>query len=199
MIICKFGGTSVQDADALERVAGIIRQRLEEKPVVVSSAMGKTTNGLLLAAEIAAMGRKHEALDLLGRLREKHLSEMERLGLGARQQDLTETIDSHFREISDIVNGLAILGELTPRSMDAIASYGELLSTAILEQVLESRGVPSQLLDARQCMITDDQFTRAAPLFEVTNPAIRQRHHDHHRSRGLRLQRGDHRRGARCL
>ncbi len=173
MIVCKFGGTSVQDAEALDRVAGIIRLRLKEKPVIVASAMGKTTNGLLIAAETAATGRRQEALELLGRLREKHLTEVERLGLRG-DQDLSETINTHFKEMSNIAKGLAILGELTPRSMDAISSYGERLSTAILTKVLESRGVPAQLMDARQCMITDEQFTRAAPLFDLTDPAIRQ-------------------------
>jgi aspartate kinase len=174
MIICKFGGTSVQDAEALERVAGIVRQRLKEKPVVVASAMGKTTNGLLQAAEIAAAGREQEALDLLGRLREKHLHEVEQLGLGAARQKLLSIIDSHFKEIGNIVTGLAILGELTPRSMDAIASYGERLSTAIIAGLFECRGVPAQYMDARELVITDDQFTRAAPLFDLTDPAIRQ-------------------------
>jgi aspartate kinase len=174
MIICKFGGTSVQDAEALDRVAGIIRRRLKEKPVVVASAMGKTTNGLLLAAETAAAGRKLEALDLLGRLRQKHIQELERLDLKSAQEVLNLTIDSHFNEMGNIINGLAILGELTPRSMDAMASYGERLSTAILTEVLTDRGVPAQFMDVRQCMITDDQFTRAAPLFDLTESAIRQ-------------------------
>ncbi len=172
MIICTFGGTSLQDAEALERVACIVRRRLKEKPVVVASAMGKTTNGLLQAAETAAQGRQQESLDSLGRLREKHLKEVGRLGL-AGDEELTGTIDTHFREIGNIVTGLAILGELTPRSMDAIGSYGERLSTVILTKTLEARDVPAVLLDARKCMITDDQFTRATPLFEHTDPAIR--------------------------
>ncbi len=173
MIICKFGGTSVQDAEAIERVAGIIRQRLKSKPVVVASAMGKTTNGLLQAAETAARGRKQEALDLLCSLRDRHLKEARRLGLG-EDRELSETIDTHFSEISNIVNGLAILGELTPRSLDAIGSYGERLSTAILAKVLAGRGLPSQLLDSRKCIITDGQFTKAAPLFDLTDSAIRE-------------------------
>jgi len=173
MIICKFGGTSVQDAEALERVAGIIRKRLKSKPVVVASAMGKTTNALLQAAEIAALGRRQESLEQLGRLREKHLNEVARLGL-AEDLELAETIDTHFREMNNIANGLAILGELTPRSLDAIGSYGERLSTAILTKTLVSRGVPARLIDARRCVITDDQFTRAAPLFDLTDAAIRE-------------------------
>ncbi len=173
MIICKFGGTSVQDAEALQRVTGIIQSRLKSKPVVVASAMGKTTNGLLQAAETAASGRIREASDQLGRLRERHLKEVGRLGL-AEDRELTETIDNYFKEIGNISNGLAILGELTPRSLDAIGSYGERLSTAILTKVLAERGIPAQLMDSRKCMVTDEQFTRASPLFDLIEPAIRE-------------------------
>lgn len=173
MIICKFGGTSVQDAAALERVAEIIRRQLKDKPIVVSSAMGKTTNSLLLAAETAAGGKRQEALELLDRLREKHLKEVAQLGLGGAG-DLSEAIDAQFKEMANIANGLALLGELTARSKDAIASYGERLSTAILARILETRGVSAQLMDARRCMITDDQFTRAAPIFEIADPAMRE-------------------------
>ncbi len=175
MIVCKFGGTSVQDAEAIERVAGIVRQRLKEKPVVVASAMGKTTNQLLLAAQTAAKGQRSEALDLVSRIRERHLLEIEKLGLAGTDGNLPEAIHSHFKEIGNIVKGLSVLGELTPRSTDAMASFGERLSTLILAEALRSRDVPAELMDARQCIITDDNFTRANPLFELTDTAIRER------------------------
>ena len=174
MIVCKFGGTSVQDAEAMERVAAILSQRIDQKPVVVASAMGKTTNGLLQAARLAADGKRQEALDLLSGLRNLHISEAQKLGLAASGDEVLETITSHFKEMANIVRGLATLGELTPRSMDAMASYGERLSTLILCQCLMSRGIPAELMDARQCIITDDNFTRAAPLFDLTDAAIRE-------------------------
>ncbi len=175
MIVCKFGGTSVQDAEAVERVAGIVRQRLKEKPVVVASAMGKTTNRLLQAAQMASLGKRQDALDVLNGVKEKHLTAAQALGLAVRQDaGLGETIHAHFKEMGNIIKGLSILGELTPRSLDAIASFGERLSTAILTNAFNDRGIAAQLLDARQCVITDDQFTRAAPLFEYTDPAIRE-------------------------
>ncbi len=174
MIVCKFGGTSVQDAVAMERVAGIIGKRLKEKPVVVASAMGKTTNRLLEAAQTASNGKRQEALDILSSLKEKHLKEAQNLGLATGQgTEVGDIIYSLFKEMGNIVKGLSILGELTPRSMDAIASFGERLSTTILTHAFNERGIPAQLMDARQFMITDDQFTRAAPLFDLTDPAIR--------------------------
>jgi aspartate kinase len=172
MIICKFGGTSVQDAEAMGRVAEIIRQRLNQQPVVVASAMGKTTNHLLQAAEIATKGKRQEALDLLNRLRDAHLKEAQKLGLAAAGDEFLETVNTYFKEMRDLVRGLSALGELTPRSKDAMASYGERLSTLILAHAFNTRGISAQLLDARQCMITDDNFTRAAPLFDLTDAAI---------------------------
>jgi aspartate kinase len=174
MIICKFGGTSVQDAEAMERVAGIIQKQLKQKPVVIASAMGKTTNGLLEAARTAAMGKRQEALDLLHKLKEKHLKEAQRLGLPDSGAGVFEETNAQFKDMSNIIKGLATLGELTPRSMDAMASFGERLSTLILSQVLEKHGIPAELMDARQCIITDENFTRASPLFDYTDLAVRE-------------------------
>lgn len=175
MIICKFGGTSLQDAAAMERVAGIIQSRIDQKPVVVASAMGKTTNALLHAAELAASGKHPEALEVLGKVQQGHVREAEGLGLGGPgDQELFATVETCFREMANIIQGLCTLGELTPRSMDAIASYGERLSTLILARALDQRGIPAQLVDARKFMVTDDNFTRAAPIFELTDPAIRE-------------------------
>ncbi len=165
----------MQDAEAMERVAGIIRLRLKEKPVVVASAMGKTTNKLLQAATTAAAGKRQEALEDLSGLKEAHLKEAQNLGLAAGQDDtLGEVIHAQFREMGNIVKGLSILGELTPRSMDAIASFGERLSTVMLTHAFNRRGIPAELMDARKCVITDDQFTRANPLFDYTDIAIRE-------------------------
>jgi aspartate kinase len=76
--------------------------------------------------------------------------------------------------MSNILKGLVVLGELTPRSKDAVASFGERLSTLILAEAFKERGIPAQLMDARQCVITDDNFTRAAPIADLTDHAIRE-------------------------
>ena len=172
MIVCKFGGTSVQDAEAMTRLAEIIRARIKRQPIVVASAMGKTTNNLLEAAQTAVRGKRQEALDLLTKIKDKHLREAQKMGIAVTEDWVAETINAYFKEMRDLVKGLSALGELTPRVMDAMASYGERLSTAILTQVLENSGMPAQLMDARECIITDDNFTRAGVLFDQTDPAI---------------------------
>ena len=73
MIVMKFGGTSVESAAAIERVASIVKTRLDRKPVVVVSAMGKTTNKLLAMASAAVSGRRSEALEQLSELRAFHI------------------------------------------------------------------------------------------------------------------------------
>ena len=158
----------------MERVACVIKQRLKQKPIVVASAMGRTTDGLLKAASLAAHGKKQEALDQVTRLKEKHLRETQKLLSGSSKADVLDAVSLHFKEVGTLMRGLAVLGELTPRSMDAIASFGERLSTLILAHVFEERGIPSQLMDSRQFIITDENFTRAAPLFDLTDAAIQE-------------------------
>jgi aspartate kinase len=172
MIVCKFGGTSVQDAEAMTRLAQIIRARVKQQPIVVASAMGKTTNHLLEVAKTAAKGKRQDALDLLAKIKERHIREAQKLGAAQTEDWVAEAINAYFKEMRDLVKGLAALGELTPRIMDAMASYGERLSTVIITQVLENSGISAQLMDARQCIFTDDNFTRAGVLFNQTDLAI---------------------------
>ena len=172
MIVCKFGGTSVQDADALNRLAKIVEARRNKQPVVVASAMGKTTNKLLEIASTAALGKQQNAMDLLLQLEESHFREAQKLGIAASEDWVSEIIHAYFNEMTDLVKGLSALGELTPRISDAMASYGERLSTAIITQVLENQGIPAEFMDARQCIITNDKFVNAIPLPDETEAAI---------------------------
>jgi len=173
MIVCKFGGTSVQNAEAMERVVGILSDRRSSRPVVVASAMGKTTNRLLEAAGTAAAGGRANALEQLGRLKDYHFKEAQALLSSDALPPVLEQMQTHFKELGNLLKGLAILGELTPRSLDAIASYGERLSTLLLAAALDQRGLPARLLDSRKCIVTDGNFTKAAPLFDLTDAALR--------------------------
>lgn len=158
MIVMKFGGTSVESAAAIERVAGIVRTHRERRPVVVVSAMGKTTNGLLGIAHHAINGHRDEALRELLALRDFHL----------RESGMERTIDEHFQELSELTKGLAILGELTPRSIDAISSFGERMSSLIVTHHFEKLGLKTRHVDSRKVIVTDNRHTQAAPLFDVT-------------------------------
>ncbi len=175
MIVMKFGGTSVEDAASVERVTEIIRARLHQRPVVVVSAMGRTTRKLLQAAEASAAGDSRTTLAVIAELKTRHLSEARTLVKSAAERAVFSVIDSHFDELKKLLEGLAILGEVPPRGLDKILSYGELLSSAIVADALAERGVPARLLDAREFIITDDRFGGASPLFEITNAKARER------------------------
>lgn len=153
MIVMKFGGTSVESAEAIERVAGIVKSRLDRKPVVVVSAMGKTTNRLLKIADLAVSGQREEALRELVSLRDFHL----------RESGMERTVDEHFQELSELAKGLAALGELTPRSIDAISSFGERLSSLIVTNYFKHHGLRAVHLDSRKVIVTDRRHTQAVP------------------------------------
>lgn len=160
MIVMKFGGSSVESAVAIQRVAGIVDRFRSRQPVVVVSAMGKTTNRLLEVANLAVSGAREEALTRLAALRDYHHSEADQFGAAT-------LIDEHFNEITELVRGLAILGELTPRSIDAISSFGERLSSRIVALALNAAHI-----DSREVIVTDDRHTVAAPLYAETNARL---------------------------
>ena len=168
MIVMKFGGTSVESAAAIERVAGIVKARMDRCPVVVVSAMGKTTNKLLAIASSAIDGKRDEYIRQLHDLRDYHSREARQVVPLAERAGLDRFLDEHFQELTELVKGLAVLGELTPRSVDAISSYGERLSSYIVTLAFRHFGMPAEHLDSREVMVTDRRHTQAAPLFPQT-------------------------------
>jgi aspartate kinase len=168
MIVMKFGGTSVESAAAIERVAGIVQARIERHPVVVVSAMGKTTNKLLAIAAAAIGGQRGDYIRQLHDLRDFHSREARQVVPLSERAELDRFLDEHFQELTELVKGLAVLGELTPRSIDAISSYGERLSSYIVTLAFRHFGMAAEHLDAREVMVTDRRHTQAAPLFPET-------------------------------
>ncbi len=163
MIVMKFGGSSVESREAIDRVAGIVRARLSQKPVVVVSAMGKTTNRLLAIAASAVEGKRDRALADLEALRNFHCRESS--GVDAE-------IETHFNELGELVRGLAVMGELTPRATDAISAYGERISSIIIAAAFNRAGIKAKHLDSRKVIVTDRRHTQAAPLFAETNARL---------------------------
>ena len=168
MIVMKFGGTSVESAAAIERVARIVHQRQDRHPVVVVSAMGKTTNKLLAIAAAAIEGQRAEYIRLLHDLRDYHSREARQVVPLEERAALDRFLDEHFQELTELVKGLAVLGELTPRSVDAISSYGERLSSFVVTQAFRHYGMRAVHLDSRDVIVTDKRHTQAAPDFPET-------------------------------
>jgi aspartate kinase len=168
----KFGGTSVESAAAIERVAGIVKARQNRHPVVVVSAMGKTTNKLLAIAAAAIAGRRADYIAQLHDLRDFHSREARQVAPLAARVDLDRFLDEHFQELTELVKGLAVLGELTPRSIDAISAYGERLSSYIVTLAFRHFGLPAEHVDARDVIVTDNRHTQAAPNFAETGKRL---------------------------
>ena len=173
MIVCKFGGSSVDGAAGIERVAGILRARLAARPVVVVSAMAKTTRRLLDSAEAAAAGNLASALAGGEELRVFHHREGEAAVPAAERAALAAALERSFAALRTLLVRLAREHRLPPRDADAAAAFGEVLASEILAAALPGFGVDAAWIDARQVIVTDAAFTRARPLYDETGIRLR--------------------------
>ncbi len=175
MIVMKFGGTSVQDATAMRRAIAAVAARLAHNPIVVLSATAKTTSQLLELADKAHRGDTEGAHGLRRAIEGRHLDAAKGLLEGPRLRSVQQGLAECFTEISTIIQGLALLGEVTPRVKDRVASLGERMSSLIFAEALTQAGYPAKLLDSRELIRTDDDFTKAVVLEDVTFPKLRRR------------------------
>jgi len=155
MIVMKFGGTSVEDAAAIERSCKIVGHRLSRRPFVVVSALGGATNSLLEAGTLAARGEIDKAMEIAERLEKRHA-------------ELLESTAEHFIRLRELLKALSAIGEFSPRTQDLVASYGEVLSSLIFADRIKRLGFEAVHLDARQCLITNDHFGKALPIVDLT-------------------------------
>ncbi|MGD0338605.1 MAG: lysine-sensitive aspartokinase 3 [Bacteroidota bacterium] len=173
MIVMKFGGTSVEDAAAMRQVKEIVRSQLRRSPVVVLSAIALATNRLLECAQLAAGGKLEKAKELAIGLRDRHHEIIGDLcSSDSAATYLRSMVNDTIGELITLSKGLTILGELSPRSLDAFGSAGERMSSAIFNTYLNEIGIASELVDARSFMITNEHFTKAAPLFDAIERLI---------------------------
>src|SRR5271155_5910675 len=175
MIVMKFGCTSVQDAKAIERAADIVKGRLAQRPVVVVSAMAKVTDQLLAMARAAGNGDRKTALSLSRALRERHYNTAGELLGTALFTEFHSDLGVYFEALDELLRGIAAVGELTPRTTDHVAAFGEILSSRIVAAAVSAQGMPSTLVDSREWLVTDGAHMRAAPLFEETNQRLQSR------------------------
>ncbi len=170
----KFGGTSVEDATAIRRLVSIVRRQLSRQPVVVVSAMGGTTNGLLECARRAADGDLQPAQSMLDEIAARHFKTADQLALREEIESLREALAQRFTFIRSALEEIGKIGRLTPRLSDAVSSNGELLSSLVVAAALRADGMKSVWVDVRPMMRTNDDFTRAAVQFDVANPKLKE-------------------------
>ena len=175
MVVQKFGGTSVADPAAVQRLIEIARSgRADGRgPVVVVSALSGVTDVLLTIAAEAGASRTAIALAHVDRLRERHLAMVQALVAEGDRGELTQAVEGQFKELAAVVQALAVLREVSVRTLDVIAAMGELLSSRIIAAALRHAGLPGEWVDARRAVVTNDDHTRAVPRMRETTAAMR--------------------------
>ncbi len=155
MIVMKFGGSSVANAERIKHVASIINAYKEKRPAVVLSAMGDTTDHLLEAADKAVDG----VVDVAG-VAKLHEETAEELGINI------DTIKALLDELKQLLTGISMLKEISKRSRDYLVSFGERMSVRMMAAYLESQGIPAKFYDAWDIGIKSDSNFMAAELLD---------------------------------
>src|SRR5271157_3306510 len=174
-LVMKFGGTSVGSTEALVHATQIVREAHTEWPrvVVVTSAMSGVTNLLLDSASYAAQGNIESLSDAEQTLRKKHFVAIDEL-----IQDKTlctktkEEIDALIFSFVDLCKAIAVLGEASPRALDAVASLGERMSVRLLAAIVENGHIKAKAVESTEFIITNDHFQNAHPDFKATTAKI---------------------------
>ena len=170
-MVMKFGGSSVRNAEMIRRVIDIARSRLDETPVLVASAMGKTTDMLVLVADHAEAGDRAAAFALIERLEQNHYAAAAELMSEAG--GLERAVRLLFEELRGLAQGIYLIRECSPRSRDAVLSFGERLSTLIITAAARELDVDAELVDARSLVRTNGDFGTASPDMEASTRLIR--------------------------
>ena len=174
----KFGGTSVGSAAALSQVAEIISEEVErwEQIVVVVSAMSGVTDALIAGARAAEVGDPATYRGVIANLRVQHYRVADALfSPNGEREQLLATVDEYLDEFAAFCRSIHVLGEITPRAMDAVTSLGERITARFLAALLRKRGLRSEALDATELIVTDDTYQNAAPLMNKTQTRVQKR------------------------
>jgi aspartate kinase len=183
MIVHKFGGTSVGDAERFANVADIVMDQCRgggeatsQPVVVVLSAMSGVTDQLIAAARAAAEGRSARYREIKAALLSRHLEVVENLlSEGLARLEAGGFVEDQLHDLERLYRSIAVLGEVTSRGYDAVASFGEQLSTHILAAALRERGARAQALSAAELIVSDDNYGEAAPLMTPTRRRVQER------------------------
>lgn len=177
MQVLKFGGSSVAHAENINKVIDIVQKAtINGRTVVVVSALSGVTDLLLQAASLAVNGSE-EYKERLKLIEQKHLDAVKQLIPVTNQSHLLSMVKKVCNEMEDICNGILLLQELTARTNDRMASYGEWLSSQIIAAAFQAKGFQAFWVDTRELIITDSNYTTAGVDFSVTNQKITEYFH----------------------
>jgi aspartate kinase len=175
VIVIKFGGTSVGNADRVAEAIDIVSERRDLDPIVVVSALAGVTNDLVAASEAAREQKPERVAEIIRAVRQRH--EDVAMRLVQQKFDFFETfikqLNKQIEEIDTILRGIALLGEITPRASDKVVSIGEKLSSVLFAYTMMMRNLPAEHVHSEEVVITDDHFCGATPDMEATTAAAR--------------------------
>lgn len=166
-LVMKFGGSSIGSVDAMTQAVQIICQTQREWPrtVVVTSALAGVTNLLIESATRAARGDMNVFHQAVSELTERHLSLIDSLIKNpSRKHQVHWEVKHLIADFSNLCQAINVLGEASPRALDAVAALGERLSVRILAAAVESAGLPAEYIESTHLVLTDDHFTNACPV-----------------------------------
>ena len=176
-LVMKFGGTSVGSVDALLGAIQIIREAKKDwgRIVVVTSAMSGVTDLLLKSASLAARGITDSISEAESTLREKHFAAADALINDAGLRDTAKgEINCLIQLLVDLCRAIAVLGEASPRALDAVASLGERMSIRLLAAIANDGGIKAQAIESTEFIVTNSHFQNAHPDFKTTNKKTRE-------------------------
>ncbi len=172
MKVLKFGGSSIATPSRIESVIDIIRPYVEQDNVaLVFSAFGGVTDELIAISQLALEGSP-EYKDRVNALEKRHLEAARELISVRKQSGILAQVKITMNELEDVLHGVFLVKERTPRTLDYIMSFGERLSAFIIAEAMKDRGIAAEYLDARAVIRTDDTFGSAKVDFAVTNKNI---------------------------
>ncbi len=169
VVVMKFGGTSVQDVPAIERLIEIVKSRLSGRPVVVVSALAKVTDQLVEAGQAAASGRLGAALEAIRSIYVRHEALADLLVGGPDYGKLDGRLREEFRALESLVQEVEFRRELDAKSQDRLLGFGERFSSLLVCEALREGGVNAAHVDSQNCIVTDDRHGQASPVWDLTN------------------------------
>ncbi|MBA3784470.1 MAG: bifunctional aspartate kinase/homoserine dehydrogenase I [Acidobacteria bacterium] len=173
MKVLKFGGSSVGNAENIEKVVEIVTSEIKKNScAVVLSAMQGTTDALIETGKLAESGDEIFR-QKINEIKAKHFEAIRTLFPASAQNDLLDSVEKRIGELEKICEGVFLLHELSPRTLDRIVGYGEILLTNIIAAKFDSLGIENVWKDTRELIITDSNFGFATVNFEKTNSQIR--------------------------
>ncbi len=169
MIVMKFGGSSVGSVERIRMVASLVSNFQNAQPVVILSAMGGVTDGLIDIGERAVRGRSSDVGERVSALREMHDDAVSELIVAPdRRKALNAELEPIWKEIQNVFTGVLLLRERSPRSRELISSFGERLVVPVFSTLLQQAGVPAEAFDARGLIVTKEEADFALVDFVET-------------------------------